>query len=777
MCDLVKPCRFLLKQSGLDYILHTRTPPRVTSSTTRVWAFFAIQVDTLNVAIDDGAAISPLREDHLNSSAEDDRRQRSKRSPTRIRRRPHTTKADEKCADRDRRPPDIPRRATATAMFETPPSSAASAIKSSRGESVARAVAGGRHARNSGHNARVFDRERSSEQYWSSSVASECRNAASIHIDSRVAKGNDGKGYRNSHQEECMHDNAPDGGVEERPAATVVDAAADIAMVSQQGRRYIEHTFSAVAPETSAVERLEAKEVSQGGGGLYAVSVRADHGACSTVEPPQSKDEKGGRGSEEAKSGSRIFRAGDGKGGKGKVNGGSAQRSKAKERSEELAKASAATWEQFQHLLKRSRASKKRFDRVMGGSGTSSAPICEKTVVGGRPRLAEKAMDGAARSTDHQPNGAAGHGAVMSRGVVTDSDRSKRASSAIGERSTRARASSEAMIPNSIVNALVSSPERFSSRGSVDAAAAAGATAIWMAELPGAGTDVKADGLESTGVGCGVAGAAVVRDQRGRSGLSTTGVISDAETSLLNLTRDEQPEPRATRRQGGLVFFSDNEDDVNVRSRGTGGVGSGGLYARNDEQTRSPRDKRRGRLSKNATRSPAALSAPVLHAIPATLPPTNTPGAGGGYPRPLAAEDVMHGAAAVRRAPQQQQQTEAVDVQTARRETAKQVERCTALETAAAEAASENDRLKAELATMVTAAAGKRERSLAREKQIAEREKARAEAAAAAADKATRGEMDILKENVEAAERKMESERRESERQREELRRALSAVR
>eukprot|EP00903_Cladosiphon_okamuranus_P016194 g14944.t1 len=51
------------------------------------------------------------------------------------------------------------------------------------------------------------------------------------------------------------------------------------------------------------------------------------------------------------------------------------RRSGASQRSEELAKASAATWEQFQLLLERSRRSKDRFDRAVGG--VAAAPMAE----------------------------------------------------------------------------------------------------------------------------------------------------------------------------------------------------------------------------------------------------------------------------------------------------------------------------------------------------------------------------------------------------------------
>lgn len=54
---------------------------------------------------------------------------------------------------------------------------------------------------------------------------------------------------------------------------------------------------------------------------------------------------------------------------------GGARRSRASQRSEELARASAATWEQFQQLLERSRRSKDRFDKAMDGA--TAAPTAD----------------------------------------------------------------------------------------------------------------------------------------------------------------------------------------------------------------------------------------------------------------------------------------------------------------------------------------------------------------------------------------------------------------
>ncbi|CAM9192645.1 unnamed protein product [Ectocarpus fasciculatus] len=78
----------------------------------------------------------------------------------------------------------------------------------------------------------------------------------------------------------------------------------------------------------------------------------------------------GARGSDEGGGGGGTVGSVDSSGGGG---GGGRGRSVARERSEELARASAATWEHFQQLLERSRESKARFDRAMDGTAAGLA--------------------------------------------------------------------------------------------------------------------------------------------------------------------------------------------------------------------------------------------------------------------------------------------------------------------------------------------------------------------------------------------------------------------
>ncbi|CAN0455875.1 unnamed protein product, partial [Ectocarpus sp. 8 AP-2014] len=76
----------------------------------------------------------------------------------------------------------------------------------------------------------------------------------------------------------------------------------------------------------------------------------------------------GARGSDEGSGGGGTVGSMDSSGG-GRGRG----RSIARERSEELARASAATWEHFQQLLERSRESKARFDKAMDGTAAGVA--------------------------------------------------------------------------------------------------------------------------------------------------------------------------------------------------------------------------------------------------------------------------------------------------------------------------------------------------------------------------------------------------------------------
>eukprot|EP00752_Nemacystus_decipiens_P006720 g6043.t1 len=86
---------------------------------------------------------------------------------------------------------------------------------------------------------------------------------------------------------------------------------------------------------------------------------------------------------------------GDGGGGEGSTDSsgvfGGAQRSRASHRSEELARESAATWEQFQQLLERSRKSKDRFDKAM--EGAAPAPAAE-TAAHGQAEVRGKGGEG-----------------------------------------------------------------------------------------------------------------------------------------------------------------------------------------------------------------------------------------------------------------------------------------------------------------------------------------------------------------------------------------------
>ncbi|CAM9480727.1 unnamed protein product, partial [Ectocarpus sp. 13 AM-2016] len=90
------------------------------------------------------------------------------------------------------------------------------------------------------------------------------------------------------------------------------------------------------------------------------VSVPAEKGVFS---PSLTGAGAGARGSDEGSGGGGTVGSMDSSGG-----GRGRRRCIARERSEELARASAATWEHFQQLLERSRESKARFDRAMDGT-------------------------------------------------------------------------------------------------------------------------------------------------------------------------------------------------------------------------------------------------------------------------------------------------------------------------------------------------------------------------------------------------------------------------
>ncbi|CBN78616.1 expressed unknown protein [Ectocarpus siliculosus] len=95
------------------------------------------------------------------------------------------------------------------------------------------------------------------------------------------------------------------------------------------------------------------------------VSGPAEKGVFS---PSLTCDGAGARGSDEGSGGGGTVGSMDSSGG-GRGRG----RSIATERSEELARASAATWEHFQQLLERSRESKARFDKAMDGTAAGVA--------------------------------------------------------------------------------------------------------------------------------------------------------------------------------------------------------------------------------------------------------------------------------------------------------------------------------------------------------------------------------------------------------------------
>lgn len=84
----------------------------------------------------------------------------------------------------------------------------------------------------------------------------------------------------------------------------------------------------------------------------------------------------------------------------GRVAGGRSgetrQQCDGRERSEQLARASAATWEQFQQLLERSRESKARFDRAMNGAGVNRAQETRKASPAASPASSTMKIDGAA---------------------------------------------------------------------------------------------------------------------------------------------------------------------------------------------------------------------------------------------------------------------------------------------------------------------------------------------------------------------------------------------
>ncbi|CAM9357242.1 unnamed protein product, partial [Sphacelaria rigidula] len=194
-------------------------------------------------------------------------------------------------------------------------------------------------------------------------------------------------------------------------------------------------------------------------------SCRQENSAWSTAEPPGSMG--GGSGTDVSTDACTGNGGGDGRatgkvtgrdGGSDGGDGNDCTRRKTRERSEELAKASAATWEQFQHLLKRSRESKHRFDRVMDRSAaaeTTAAATSKKTLAVRklRPRPGkEKTNDGyGSADGDRTKRAAAGHGAADPNVVDADPGRTGKISSSAAVRSKIACGSSGSTTPSSSV--------------------------------------------------------------------------------------------------------------------------------------------------------------------------------------------------------------------------------------------------------------------------------------------------------------------------------------
>lgn len=436
-----------------------------------------------------------------------------------------------------------------------------------------------------------------------------------------------------------------------------------------------------------------------------------------TAPDSRSGDEGGGTADDSVNS--STSGGGGGRGNRGKC--------RAQERSEELARASAATWEQFQELLERSRESKARFDRAMDGAagaepGTAAAAAEEPK---GIPASCFSVADG-------------GHG-ISSCGEVVGKDRQTTVS-------------------------LTSSPEAVGSRASVleapvivSKAARVGATAsmgggvsstdrVLLATVTssvGDGSDRSAGGASiATGEKVGVAHTSFGKCDFDATEVSRLTAATDVDTS--SLLDDREVAAAAAEQQG-------EEQEEEDRPSTTEDSSGGDIC----DQTGEKLGRRRRRL--------ASKLAPPRHRLTAAATATTV-------------MDLKNSAARVQKLEAQaealcQEATVAAQTESRLRQE---------LTSSASAAESELQRLRDELATLkeTVVVERQREREAASARVLAEREQERQRnTEAAVAAEATRDREETRVEEALAAAAKAERARAEAVRQREELEKALCAVR
>lgn len=412
--------------------------------------------------------------------------------------------------------------------------------------------------------------------------------------------------------------------------------------------------------------------------------------------------------------------------------------SKARRRSEELAKASAATWKQFQQLLKRSRESKDRFDRVMDGplgAGAGTASKNTTAMSGMAGRVVPGGQAGAGGGVDATgTNDLRGGGSVARRGnnagirvlcVPTT------AISTAGEWCPTTGLSSGPTTPSSSV--LGPSVEHFTSGvlpGNVAHCSHTNnqSTARDDGDKKG---DVGALGVEFD--------ATVERDY---SRLSSAVAVTDVEMSVLtdddkarHTSDREYYPPRKLERP---LSSSSSSSDVDGKGAGRARDADDAVCDQTDSDCSSDDSGGCG----SSTKARKASSG---------VDPDGRNG---------------QALAAVR-----EQELEA-DVRAARSESAMQDERCRVLEKSVQDITSEVEQLRGKLAAVETAVADKTT-EVEREKEVAKLERDRGKSDL---DELERVQAERLRKVVGSWERKLDKEKREARREREELRAALSTV-
>ena len=438
----------------------------------------------------------------------------------------------------------------------------------------------------------------------------------------------------------------------------------------------------------------------------------------------------------------------------GSGSGGGVGRSKASQRSEELARESAATWEQFQELLERSRKSKDRFDKAMDGAAVAAAD--EAAAHDGVGARGKGGGGSAARLSRNEGSGRSGFCHAAKDGAAASASASAAGAFALQHDAMAASVGS-------------SSTDRVSN----------GTTPRSRAETEPREAPRPMEELEFEAVHCDAGGDAGVDAGEHEDSRLSAGV-TDVETSLL----PEDDQARGTVRE--QTYFEQGhrlaaecssscsgDGGAGAGSGGSGGGGSGGSSGGDgfcgDTTTEEGRRRRRRRRQSRVPPPPPSSKA-------AAAPPARRDHQNAVVGTRENDNDATASASLSRRV----QQLEA-DLEAARRqaEAAAQAEVSLRRQLVAATAGRDGDqaeslRLKDELAGVKAALAGRQERETeaararARLEEDGERQRA---AAAKAQSRADARMVDVLAEAAKA-----DKEKAEFARQKQELEKALAAV-